>query len=58
MDLDELKARAQRGERLKFLLFWVTRADEGAPVAASCLSQWFPASFTVAGLAIKPLSTG
>ncbi|MGW7293472.1 NADAR family protein [Streptomyces xiamenensis] len=45
----ELAARAARGERLKYLYFWGHRPQRDGSVGAGCLSQWWPAPFTVAG---------
>jgi hypothetical protein len=38
-----------RGARPKFVFFWSHRAPRQGGVAASCLSQWYPAPFTLAG---------
>ncbi|KOX14042.1 NADAR family protein [Nocardiopsis sp. NRRL B-16309] len=37
-------------ERPKFLLFWGHRPPASGGVSASCLSQWWPAGFTVDGV--------
>jgi ribA/ribD-fused uncharacterized protein len=45
----ELAARAARGERLKYLHFWGhAQRPDGRP-GPGCLSQWYPAPFTVDG---------
>ncbi|GAB2481607.1 NADAR family protein [Nocardiopsis aegyptia] len=44
---DLLQAR----ERPKFLFFWGHRPPASGGVSASCLSQWWPAAFTVDGVA-------
>lgn len=43
----ELCEVARRGERLKFLFFWGHRPERGGRAGAGCLSQWWPAPFTV-----------
>ena len=45
-NLELLKERFNRGERLKFVFFWGHTA-KGASVGKECLSQWYPASFEV-----------
>lgn len=37
-------------EGLEFLFFWGHRAPAGGGVGPSCLSQWWPAAFTVEGV--------
>lgn len=49
MDRDELIARVAKGESFDFLLFWGHRQKAPGHADASCLSQWFPASFVVDG---------
>ncbi|GAA2060936.1 hypothetical protein GCM10009757_43800 [Streptomyces cheonanensis] len=49
MDITELRERAAAGERLKYLCFWGHRPQRDGSVGAGCLSQWWPAPFTVAG---------
>ncbi|MFF5565018.1 NADAR family protein [Streptomyces sp. NPDC012623] len=39
-----------RGERVKFLHFWGHGARRDGTLGASCLSQWWPAPFTVDGV--------
>ena len=45
----ELIAVRARGERMKFLFFWGHQPEAGGRVGAGCLSQWWPAPFTVDG---------
>jgi ribA/ribD-fused uncharacterized protein len=45
----ELTAAQAQGARLKFLFFWGHQPDRDGTVGAGCLSQWWPASFTVDG---------
>ncbi|WP_103514787.1 NADAR family protein [Streptomyces sp. SM10] len=46
--MDALLARAARGERVKYLPFWGHRPRPDGSLGESCLSQWWPAPFTVA----------
>ena len=41
------------GATPKYLCFWGHTAPAGAPVGPTCLSQWFPAAFTVDGVAYR-----
>lgn len=43
-------AAVERGDRLKFVFFWGHTPRRPGAVDASCLSQWFPATFTVDGV--------
>ncbi|MFJ9061335.1 NADAR family protein [Streptomyces sp. NPDC102409] len=45
--MDGLLARTARGERVKYLPFWGHRPRPDGGLGASCLSQWWPAPFTV-----------
>ncbi|MGW1229782.1 NADAR family protein [Streptomyces sp. NPDC002530] len=49
-DVDALVARTARGERAKYLLFWGHRPRPDGRIGPSCLSQWWPAPFTVDGV--------
>ncbi|MEE1942741.1 NADAR family protein [Streptomyces sp. TRM 70361] len=46
----ELVARRARGEPLKYLYFRGNSPRRGGPVGPECLSQWWPAPFTAAGV--------
>ena len=46
--VDELVALA-RTTRLKYVLFWGHRPQRDGSVGVGCLSQWWPAPFTVEG---------
>nr|WP_153037014.1 NADAR family protein [Amycolatopsis sp. YIM 10] len=46
---DELVAAVEAGERVEFFFFWGHTPGE-APVGKWCLSQWWPAEFTVDGV--------
>ncbi|MDX3854386.1 NADAR family protein [Streptomyces sp. AK02-01A] len=43
----ELVGRAERGERLRYLRFWGHAPRQDGTLGPSCLSQWWPAPFTV-----------
>lgn len=45
--MDGLLARTARGERVTYLPFWGHRPRGDGRLGASCLSQWWPAPFTV-----------
>ncbi|PWK67152.1 hypothetical protein BCL76_10956 [Streptomyces sp. CG 926] len=45
--IDELIKQVSRGERVKYLPFWGHRPQPDGRLGPSCLSQWWPASFTV-----------
>ncbi len=47
---DELCRLIRDGAQPKFLLFWGHRPPAGGGVGQGCLSQWWPAAFTVDGL--------
>ncbi|MFJ8580001.1 NADAR family protein [Micromonospora sp. NPDC093277] len=45
----ELVATVRSGRRVKLLHFWGHRPQRDGSIGAGCLSQWWPASFTVDG---------
>ncbi|MCW3816950.1 NADAR family protein [Micromonospora sp. DR5-3] len=45
----DLVAAVRSGRRVKFLHFWGHRPQRDGSVGAGCLSQWWPAPFTVDG---------
>jgi ribA/ribD-fused uncharacterized protein len=49
LDHANLLARVEAGWAPKFVFFWGHSGRPGADVGKECLSQWFPASFIVAG---------
>jgi ribA/ribD-fused uncharacterized protein len=49
MDLQTLRARLERGERFRYLLFFGHRVAADGSVGPNCLSQWYPAPFVVEG---------
>ncbi|ATY14517.1 DUF1768 domain-containing protein [Amycolatopsis sp. AA4] len=48
-DVAELVDRIPGGQRVKFLFFWGHRPERDGSVGRGCLSQWWPAAFTVDG---------
>ena len=46
--LDDLRARFNAGEKLKFIFFW-SHESAGRGVDASCFSQWYTAPFELDG---------
>jgi len=46
--LEDLRARFNSGERLKYVFFWGHQPGNGG-VTASCFSQWYGSSFLVDG---------
>ncbi len=50
MDVEELRARVTRGERVKYVHFWGHRPRPDGSVGAGCFSQWWPSPFTVDGV--------
>ncbi|MDT0268044.1 NADAR family protein [Streptomyces sp. DSM 44915] len=49
-DLAELCRWEQAGRRLKYLCFWGHRPGRGDGPGPWCLSQWWPAPFTIEGV--------
>lgn len=47
---DTLVSAVRSGERIKYLHFWGHRPRQDGRVGANCLSQWWPAPFSVAGV--------
>lgn len=47
---DALVREVRAGARVKYLHFWGHRPLPDSRVGASCLSQWWPSPFTVAGV--------
>ncbi|WP_424215376.1 NADAR family protein [Streptomyces sp. BI20] len=45
--IDKLMEQVNAGERVKFLPFWGHRPRPDGRLGPSCLSQWWPAPFTV-----------
>ncbi|MFI7426367.1 NADAR family protein [Micromonospora sp. NPDC049836] len=45
----ELLAAVESGQRPRYLYFWGHRPQRDGSVGAGCLSQWWPAPFTVDG---------
>ncbi|CAL9443515.1 hypothetical protein SUDANB150_02269 [Streptomyces sp. enrichment culture] len=47
---EALVARVRAGERITYLCFWGHRPRQDGRLGLSCLSQWWPSPFTVAGV--------
>jgi ribA/ribD-fused uncharacterized protein len=47
--LEVLRGRFRSGTRIKFVFFW-SHQDHDPGVGRACLSQWYPAPFTLDGL--------
>ncbi|MFF4323055.1 NADAR family protein [Streptomyces sp. NPDC001568] len=45
--VDKLIEQVRRGEKVKYLPFWGHRARPDGQLGPSCLSQWWPSTFTV-----------
>jgi predicted NAD-dependent protein-ADP-ribosyltransferase YbiA (DUF1768 family) len=52
-DLQQLRTRTANGEQFEYLFFWGHRVSEDGSITKSCLSQWYPAPFTVDGFLYK-----
>lgn len=50
LDLQVLRERCDAGEEFDFLLFWGHTVPKDGKVGKTCLSQWYPAPFTVDGV--------
>ncbi len=48
--LEALTREVRAGARVKYLHFWGHRPRQDGRVGANCLSQWWPAAFSVAGV--------
>ncbi|MFF8096656.1 NADAR family protein [Streptomyces sp. NPDC016675] len=48
---EALLRRVRAGERTRYLCFWGHRPRPDGRIGTSCLSQWWPSPFTVAGVA-------
>ena len=46
-DIPSLLTAAKAGASLKYLFFWGHRSRSDGQISKSCLSQWWPSSFTV-----------
>ena len=49
-DLDWLLGQVDAKKRQKYLYFWGHRPTRSGELSGSCLSQWWPAKFTVGGV--------
>ncbi|WP_449064886.1 NADAR family protein [Planomonospora algeriensis] len=52
-DVAALTAAVERGERVRYLMFWGHRPPRSGEVGAGCLSQWWPADFAVDGVVYR-----
>jgi ribA/ribD-fused uncharacterized protein len=50
VSVEELARLDEAGTLPELLLFWGHRPPKGGGVGQGCLSQWYPASFTVGGV--------
>jgi ribA/ribD-fused uncharacterized protein len=48
-----LLAELDQGHRIKYLLFWGHQPSKDGTITKTCLSQWWPADFVVAGLTYR-----
>jgi ribA/ribD-fused uncharacterized protein len=48
--VDELIRVVSRGRKAKFLFFWSHRAPSKGIISSHCLSQWYPAPFSINGV--------
>ncbi|MFF2653631.1 NADAR family protein [Streptomyces sp. NPDC058045] len=48
--VEALRAAVAAGQRFKYLMFWGHRPRPDGGIGSSCLSQWWPAPFTVEGV--------
>jgi ribA/ribD-fused uncharacterized protein len=49
-DTAEVISRIRQGQRVKFLFFWGHQPERDGSAGRGCLSQWWPAPFTVDGV--------
>jgi hypothetical protein len=49
MTVDDLVALVASGARVRYLFFWGHRPARDGGLGPGCLSQWWPAAFTVDG---------
>ncbi|WP_212997616.1 NADAR family protein [Winogradskya consettensis] len=49
----DVVALTSKGRRVKYLFFWGHQPQRDGSVGAGCLSQWFPAPFTVDGVTFR-----
>lgn len=53
MDKVELIKKIKAGMEFEYLFFWENQPSKRGSVGESCLSQWFPAEFTVDGYCLS-----
>ncbi|SDQ31327.1 hypothetical protein SAMN04489764_0163 [Thermostaphylospora chromogena] len=49
----DLIAAVERGEQVRYLMFWGHRPPRSGGVGRGCLSQWWPSPFTVDGVSYR-----
>lgn len=49
-NIDELQSAIREGKKPTYFFFWGHRAEKDGKIGKSCLSPWWPASFTVDGV--------
>ncbi len=52
-DLQKLLARIEQGESFEYLLFYGHAVNKDGSITDTCLSQWYPARFTIDGVSYK-----
>lgn len=52
-DVAGLVEVARQSERIKYLMFWGHRSTRSGGIGAGCLSQWWPADFSVDGVVYR-----
>lgn len=50
LNLETLRRRCEAGEDFTYLLFWGHTVPKGGKVGKTCMSQWYPAPFSVDGV--------
>ena len=50
LDLIQLRRRCSDGEKFRYLFFWGHQPAKDGIITSSCLSQWYGASFEIAGV--------
>jgi ribA/ribD-fused uncharacterized protein len=51
MDVSQLQKLFRQGTRPKYLFFWGHRPEKDGRIGKGCLSQWWPATFVINGVA-------
>jgi ribA/ribD-fused uncharacterized protein len=48
--VNAIRRRCSEGEQFQYLMFWGHQPEAAGHVDRSCLSQWYPSEFTIAGV--------